>query len=43
MGDMIEEEHLNGIIANCDANGNNQVDRYELHDCMVIVENEWRL
>jgi len=42
LGDEIEESHLAALNDYCDYNGNESLDACEIHDCVVMVENEWR-
>jgi hypothetical protein len=40
--DDIEADHYAVIVEYCDFNNDGTVDACEIHDCIVICENEWR-
>jgi len=40
--DDIDEEHYGVLVEYCDFNNDGTLDSCEIHDCIVIVENEWR-
>jgi hypothetical protein len=41
--DDIEEEHYIIMINYCDSNMDGNIDHCEVFDCVMVVENEWRL
>jgi predicted nucleic acid-binding Zn finger protein len=41
--DTMDEGHYNDLVAYCDFNNDGTIDACEVHDCLVIVENEWRM
>jgi len=43
LNDNIEVDHLNLVLDYCDADGNQSVDACEIHDCIIMCENTWRL
>jgi hypothetical protein len=43
LGDNIESDHLNVLLEYCDYNGDQTLDACEVHDCIVMCENQWRL
>jgi hypothetical protein len=42
LGDEIDSEHLALMVDYCDQNANGSLDACEVHDCIVVCENEWR-
>lgn len=40
--DDIDPEHMDQLNAECDFNNDGNLDACEVHDCIVIVENNWR-
>jgi len=40
--DDIETEHYSILIEYCDFNNDGSLNACEIHDCVVICENEWR-
>lgn len=40
--DSIDAEHLDLLLAACDTNNNNMLDRHEIFECVVVCENDWR-
>jgi len=43
LGDEIESSHLSIMIDECDQDGNESIDRCEVYDCLIKVENDWRM
>jgi len=41
-GDYIYKDDLEVLMVACDLDGNNSLDECEVHDCLVLVENNWR-
>ena len=39
---MIDDEHFGTMLEYCDFDNDGNLDACEIHDCIVIVENEWR-
>jgi len=42
MEDDIDQSHLDEINMYCDFNGNGSTDICEVHECLVMIENQWR-
>jgi hypothetical protein len=42
LGDNIDSEHLDILIEYCDYNNDGNVNSCEIHDCVIMCENEWR-
>jgi len=42
LGDDIEYEHYEILVEYCDYNGDGNLNMCEIHDCVVMCENEWR-
>lgn len=40
--DDIQEDHYAVLQEYCDFNNDGTLDACEIHDCVVMVENEWR-
>lgn len=40
--DNIDQAHVDNINALCDYNGNGEADICEIHDCINVIENDWR-
>jgi hypothetical protein len=38
----LTDDHIAILSANCDFNGDDMIDRCEVHDCVIRSENEWR-
>jgi len=38
----MEESHYSELVYYCDFNNDGTLDACEIHDCIVICENEWR-
>jgi hypothetical protein len=41
--DDIDPEHMSELNAYCDFNNDGTLDACEIHQCVVMVENEWRM
>ena len=40
--DEMDMEHYEVMVANCDSNYDGTLEICEIHECIVVVENEWR-
>jgi len=40
--DEIDAEHYSVLVEYCDFNNDGSIDACEVHDCIVMCENEWR-
>ena len=42
LADNIESEHFTDMVDMCDLNGDAELTECEIHECIVMVENNWR-
>jgi len=42
LGDYMDNDHLELLLTECDANMDGTLTACEIHDCEVRIENEWR-